>query len=266
MNILDKIIATKRTEVEEKKKLAPVELLKETNQYKSPCNSLVTELMKTGVTGIIAEFKRKSPSKGIINDGAEVGYVTEAYQNNGACGISILTDEPFFGGSNEDLTYARTVLNIPILRKDFIIDEYQLVEAKSIGADVILLIAACLSPQRVRELALFAKQLGLEVLLEIHNEEELAHICDEADIVGVNNRDLKTFTVDVKRSIELSALIPADKIKISESGINDPDTIVLLKQYGFIGFLIGETFMKEQDPALAFTHFVHHLKKKTDDD
>lgn len=264
MNILDKIIAAKRTEVEEKKKLVSVDQLKETEQYQSPCNSLVTELMKTGVTGIIAEFKRKSPSKGIINDNAEVGYVTEAYQNNGACGISILTDEPFFGGSNEDLKYARNILNIPILRKEFIIDEYQLVEAKSIGADVILLIAACLTPQRVKELALFAKKLGLEVLLEIHNEEELEHICDEVDIVGVNNRDLKTFTVDVQRSIELSTLIPAGKIKISESGISDPDTILLLKQHGFKGFLIGETFMKEKDPALAFAHFVHHLKQKTD--
>lgn len=265
MNILDKIIAAKLVEVEEKKKLVSVDTLKESEQYQSPCNSLVTELVKTGVTGIIAEFKRKSPSKGVINDGVEVGYVTEAYQNNGACGISILTDTPFFGGSNDDLSYARTVLNIPILRKDFIIDEYQLIEAKSIGADVILLIAACLSPQRVKELALFAKKLGLEVLLEIHNEEELGHICDEVDIVGVNNRDLKTFTVDVNRSIELSAQIPANKIKISESGISDPETIVLLRQNGFKGFLIGETFMKEQDPALAFTHFVHHLKRKMDE-
>ena len=265
MNILDKIIAAKRTEVDEKKKRVPVDQLKETARYQSPCNSLVTSLMKTGATGIIAEFKRRSPSKGVINAKADVGYVTEAYQNNGACGISVLTDEPFFGGSNEDLSYARSVLNIPLLRKEFIIDEYQLIEAKSIGADVILLIAACLSPQRVKELALFAKKLGLEVLLEIHNEAELEHICDEVDIVGVNNRDLKTFIVDVNRSIELSMLIPSDKIKISESGISDPDTILLLRQYGFKGFLIGETFMKEEDPALAFSHFVHDLNQKTDE-
>lgn len=265
MNILDKILAAKRIEVEEKKKRVPVDQLKETDQYHSSCNSLVTSLMKTGATGIIAEFKRKSPSKGIINDKADVGYVTEAYQNNGACGISILTDEPFFGGSNEDLKYARTVLNIPVLRKDFIIDEYQLAEAKSIGADVILLIAACLNPGRVKELALLAKKLGLEVLLEIHDKTELQHICDEVDIVGVNNRDLKTFTVDVQRSIELSALIPEGKIKISESGISDPDNILLLRQHGFKGFLIGETFMKEADPALAFSHFVHHLNQKSHD-
>lgn len=262
MNILDKIVAAKLIEVKEKKKLVPVERLKETAAYRSPCNSLVTELTKTGVTGIIAEFKRKSPSKGIINDKVEVGYVTEAYQNNGACGISILTDEPFFGGNNNDLEYARTILNIPILRKDFMIDEYQLMEAKSIGADVILLIAACLSPQRVRELATAAKKLGLEVLLEIHNEQELQHICDEVDIVGVNNRDLKTFIVDVNRSIELSPQIPAGKLKISESGINDPATILSLRQHGFSGFLIGETFMKEQDPALAFSHFVHQLNEE----
>lgn len=262
MNILDKIIASKETEVREKKKLVTVEELQSATRYMSPCNSLVSELMKTGATGIIAEFKRRSPSKGVINGDAEVGYVTEAYQNNGASGISILTDEPFFGGSNDDLEYARDIITIPILRKDFIIDEYQIIEARSIGADVILLIAACLSPARVKELALFAKRLGLEVLLEIHNSEELGHICDEVDIVGVNNRDLKTFTVDVNRSVELSQQIPADKLKISESGISDPDTIVHLRQHGFKGFLIGETFMKEKDPAIAFAGFIHHLKAK----
>ncbi len=150
--------------------------------------------------------------------------------------------------------------NIPILRKDFIIDEYQLVEAKAIGASVILLIAACLSVERVQELALFAKRLGLEVLLEIHNEAELQHICNEVDIVGVNNRDLKTFTVDVNRSIELSDKIPQEKIKISESGISDVATIARLKQHGFTGFLIGETFMKNADPTIAFADFIHELR------
>ena len=225
MNILDNIIASKKIEVEQKKEFLPVEELKTFPYYRSACNSLVTQLLTEGATGIIAEFKRKSPSKGVINGDIQIGPVVEAYDAHGASGISILTDENYFGGSNEDIIYARDIVSVPILRKDFIIDEYQIVEAKAIGASAILLIAACLLPKRVQELALFAKRHSLEVLLEIHNEEELQHICNEVDIVGVNNRDLKTFTVDVNRSIELSEQIPADKIKISESGINDVDAI-----------------------------------------
>lgn len=260
MNILDNIIATKRLEVEEKKKLLPVEELKSFPLYASTCNSLVSNLLAEGATGIIAEFKRKSPSKGVINGEIQIGPVVEAYDAHGAAGISILTDEHYFGGSNDDIIYARGIVSVPILRKDFIIDEYQIVEARAIGASVILLIAANLTPKRVQELALFAKRLSLEVLLEIHNEEELQHICTEVDIVGVNNRDLKTFTVDVNRSIELSEKIPADKIKISESGISDVDTIVRLRQYGFKGFLIGENFMKYAEPSVAFADFVNALK------
>src|SRR5215210_2364400 len=260
MNILDNIIAAKKIEVEQKKELLPVEELKNFPNYHSTCNSLVSQLLSEGTTGIIAEFKRKSPSKGVINENIQIGPVVEAYDAHGAAGISILTDENYFGGSNDDIIYARNIVRVPILRKDFIIDEYQLLEAKAIGASVILLIAACLTPERVRELALFAKRLSLEVLLEIHNAEELQHICTEVDIVGVNNRDLKTFTVDVERSIELSDKIPADKIKISESGISDIDTIIRLRQYGFRGFLIGENFMKHADPAIAFADFVNSLK------
>lgn len=260
MNILDNIIATKRIEVEQKKNLLPVEELKNFPYYNSSCNSLVTNLLTEGATGIIAEFKRKSPSKGVINEDIQIGPVVESYDAHGASGISILTDENFFGGSNDDIIYARDIVSAPILRKDFIIDEYQLIESKAIGASVILLIAACLSPKRVQELALFAKRHGLEVLLEIHNEKELQHICTEVDIVGVNNRDLKTFTVDVNRSIELSARIPEDKIKISESGINNVDSIVRLRQYGFRGFLIGENFMKHPDPSIAFADFINTLK------
>lgn len=259
MNILDNIIASKKTEVEQKKEFLPIEELKTFPYYRSMCNSLVTQLLAEGATGIIAEFKRKSPSKGVINENVQIGPVVEAYDAHGASGISILTDENYFGGSNEDIIYARDIVSVPILRKDFIIDEYQVVEAKAIGASVILLIAACLSPKRVYELALFAKRHGLEVLLEIHNEEELQHICTEVDIVGVNNRDLKTFTVDINRSVELSEKIPADKIKISESGISDVDTIIRLRQYGFKGFLMGESFMKHADPAIAFADFVNNL-------
>lgn len=262
MNILDNIIANKVNEVNQKKTLLPTAELEHFPYFDGTCNSLVSQLLMEGSTGIIAEFKRKSPSKGIINDHVQVGPVVEAYDAHGAAGISILTDENFFGGSNDDVMYARSIVSVPILRKDFIIDEYQIIEAKAIGASVILLIAACLSPERVQQLALFAKKLSLEVLLEIHNEAELQHICTEVDIVGVNNRDLKTFIVDVARSIELSSQIPADKIKISESGISDPDTIIHLKQYGFKGFLIGETFMKQPDPSIAFADFVNQLKAK----
>lgn len=260
MNILDNIIASKKTEVAQKKELVTVEDLKTFPLYTSMCNSLVTNLLAEGTTGIIAEFKRKSPSKGLINADIQIGPVVEAYDAHGAAGISILTDENYFGGSNDDIMYAREIVSVPILRKDFIIDEYQLVEAKAIGASVILLIAANLTPKRVQELALFAKRLSLEVLLEIHHEDELQHICNEVDIVGVNNRDLKTFTVDVNRSIELSEKIPADKIKISESGISDVDTIIRLRQHGFRGFLIGENFMKHPDPSIAFADFVNALK------
>jgi len=210
-------------------------------------------------TGIIAEFKRRSPSKGVINDRVDPATVTRAYTAHGASCLSVLTDGRFFGGSVGDLQQAR-VNEVPILRKDFMIDEYQIVEARAIGADVILLIAACLEPEQVKTLAVLARSLGMEVLLEIHNEDELGHICDETEIVGVNNRDLKTFSVDIDRSIALSKKIPAGKITIAESGISRVETILHLKSAGFTGFLIGENFMKEEDPGAAFGKFVQELK------
>jgi indole-3-glycerol phosphate synthase len=259
MNILEKIIQHKRKEIEQNRTRISVKELEGSSLFTRPTISLKNALLNNDSTGIIAEFKRQSPSKGIINGNADVVKVTTAYASNGAAALSVLTDNNFFGGSNEDLIRAR-VNKIPILRKDFIIDEYQLVEAKSIGADVILLIAACLEPAEVKRLAAFAKSLQLEVLLEIHNEQELKHICDECDIVGVNNRDLKYFSVDINRSVELSGKIPAGKVKISESGITDTDTIQKLRKSGFRGFLIGENFMKQDDPAVAFASFVKQLK------
>lgn len=259
MNILDTIIAHKRIEVADNKIRVPVDELEKTVFFQRQTLSMGNALIKSGSTGIIAEFKRRSPSKGVINGSADVVKVTSAYAHYGAAALSVLTDSKFFGGSNEDLINAR-VNSVPILRKDFIIDEYQLLEAKAIGADVILLIAACLTPADVKKLAAFAKGLKLEVLLEIHNEEELEHICDDCDIVGVNNRDLKYFSVDINRSIELSGKIPSGKIKISESGITDTGTIQELKSSGFRGFLIGENFMKQEDPTVAFASFVKHLK------
>ena len=258
-NILDTIINYKRQEVQKAKASVSTKDLERSPYYSRDILSLKRYLLDASRTGIIAEFKRKSPSKGIFNAAARPEIIARAYTESGASGLSILTDEFFFAGSKEDLMAARAN-TIPILRKDFIIDEYQLIEARSIGADVILLIAACLTPAEVKSLAAFAKNLGLEVLLEIHNEDELVHLCDEIDLVGINNRDLKTFTVDVDRSIQLSKSIPIDKIKISESGISDVATIILLKEHGFKGFLMGETFMKEQDPGIAFARFVHQLK------
>ncbi|MEO5893044.1 MAG: indole-3-glycerol phosphate synthase TrpC [Ferruginibacter sp.] len=261
MNILDKIVAHKTIEVAAAKEKVSIDELMQSHFFNRSVLSLKQFLLDENKTGIIAEFKRRSPSKGVINSTADVAEVTAAYTLHGASCLSVLTDGYFFGGSANDLKSAR-INNIPILRKDFMIDEYQVVEARAMGADVILLIAACLTPERVKELAVFAKKLQLEVLLEIHSEEELQHICDETAIVGVNNRDLKTFIVDINRSIELSKKIPADKIKIAESGINDVETICIFRQAGFKGFLIGENFMKQPDPTIAFAGFVEQLNAK----
>lgn len=259
MNILDKIVEHKRQEVAGKKAKVSIDELQLSDQFARKTLSLKKFLLEDNKTGIIAEFKRRSPSKGIINADADVVKVTTAYASNGASGLSVLTDEYFFGGSMNDLLKAR-VNNTPILRKDFMVDEYQFYEAKSIGADVVLLIAACLTPQQVKQFATLSKQLGLEVLLEIHNEEELKHICDEVDMVGVNNRNLKTFEVDINTSLQLFDKIPQDKPAVAESGISNVDTIITLKKAGFKGFLIGENFMKQKDPASAFEDFATNLK------
>lgn len=258
MNILETITQRKREELATAKTKMTVEQLMQTAFFNRKTFSLKKFLLDQTKTGIIAEFKRRSPSKGIINDRSDVLTVTRSYTAHGASCLSVLTDEYFFGGSKSDLVTARAN-DIPILRKDFIIDEYQLVEAKAIGADVILLIAACLTPKRTKELASFARQLQLEVLLEIHNEEELGHICDETELVGINNRDLKTFSVDINRSKELAAKIPPGKILIAESGISDVKTIKELREHHFQGFLIGENFMKEEEPGEAFRVFVESL-------
>ena len=258
-NILDTIVQYKVGEIQKAKAAVSVTELEQYPFFAREILSLKQSLLNPSLTGIIAEFKRRSPSKGLFHANADPVAITTAYTKAGAAGLSVLTDEHFFGGSKDDLLQAR-INDIPVLRKDFIIDEYQLVEAKAIGADVILLIAACLTPSRVQSLAAFAKSLGLEVLLEIHHEEELDHICDEVDLVGINNRDLKTFTVDINISIRLSSKITSGKPKISESGISDVHTIALLKKHGFKGFLVGEAFMKEKDPAVAFTQFVEQLK------
>jgi indole-3-glycerol phosphate synthase len=258
MNILETIIEHKKIEVAERKKVIPQQVLMETQQFNKKCFSLIESLTREGSTGIIAEFKRKSPSKGFINEHADVYEVTTGYTQAGSACLSVLTDTIFFGGSTADLVAAR-VNNIPILRKDFIIDNYQIAEAKAMGADVILLIAACLTPNEVKSLAKYAVSNGLEVLLELHDEAELAHICDETILVGINNRNLKDFKVDIDASLRMAKLISNDKIKIAESGISDVSMIHTFKNAGFKGFLIGEMFMKEANPALAFNNFVQNI-------
>lgn len=249
MTILEKIVAHKQKEVAERKELYPAKLLEQSIYFATPTVSLKKYLLRPDKSGIIAEFKRRSPSKGDINAFASVEKVSIGYMQAGASALSVLTDKHFFGGSNADLTEARKFNFCPILRKEFIIDEYQLIEAKSIGADVILLIAECLEKDQVLQLAKTAKTLGLEVLLEIHSEEQLGKLNEFVDVIGVNNRNLKDFSVSIQTSIDLFSKIPDDFLKISESGISDANAIVELKQVGFQGFLIGEYFMKSADPA-----------------
>ena len=258
MNILENIVAHKRIEVSRSRLKNPINELEKRPEFKRTTYSLNEYLFQKNKTGIIAEFKRMSPSKGIINDSASVEEVTLAYEEFGASAISVLTDNTFFGGALSDLEKARKC-NIPILRKDFMIDEYQVIESKAYGADIILLIAACLTVAEVKNLSACAKNIGLNVLLEIHDSSELDHICDQVDAVGINTRDLKTFQVDRNKSIELIKSLPPDLTKIAESGIHSVHDICKLRLAGFHGFLIGETFMKNNDPGLAFYNFVKEL-------
>lgn len=260
-NILDRIVAHKRQEVEKRKNLVPVKELEQSPYFTRDGYSLIKNLQNQKKSGVIAEFKRKSPSKDIINQDAKVEEVTAAYTQYGASGLSVLTDEHFFGGSNTDLQTARKTNEIPILRKDFIIDEYQILEAKAIGADVILLIAECLSVEEVDTFTQFAKNLGLEVLLEMHSAQQLDKISAHSEIIGINNRDLTTFKVDIDRSIQLANKLPKNLVKIAESGINDPQTVVKMRKAGFQGFLMGEHFMKQAHPGEAFRKFVAATRK-----
>jgi len=262
MNILDTIVAAKRKEVADKKSTIPVALLERSIYYETKPVSFKKYLLREDLSGIIAEFKRKSPSLGVINAHASVERTTIGYMQAGASTLSVLTDQQFFGGKYEDLTTARKFNFCPILRKDFIIDEYQIIEAKSIGADVILLIAAILEPGQIKQLANFAHSLGLEVLLEVHNATELQRsLNDQISAVGVNNRNLQDFSVRVETSQDLAALIPDNFVKVSESGISKPETILALKEYGYRGFLMGEAFMKSARPEKACANFIQELQQ-----
>ncbi|GAA4493649.1 indole-3-glycerol phosphate synthase TrpC [Hymenobacter ginsengisoli] len=261
MTILDKIIAEKRQEVVRREAETSAAQLQKSPLFARPVLSARAALTAAGSSGIIAEFKRRSPSKGVINGTAEAGATTAGYVAAGAACLSVLTDEPFFGGTPADLQAARAANpGTPILRKDFVISEYQITEARALGADFILLIASCLTPAEVVQLSQFAHLLGLEVLLEVHDEAELrSHLTSSVDLVGVNNRNLSTFVTDVDTSARLASLIPDSFVKVAESGLQHASTILALRQAGYQGFLIGETFMKTPDPAAALAGLVAEL-------
>lgn len=261
MTILDKIIAFKKKEIAKIKADVPVKKLVESPLFQREPFSLRKSLLEVGSTGIIAEFKRQSPSKGVINDKVTIDEVTNGYLDANVAAQSILTDTSFFGGTMVDLMKARTINTTkPILRKDFIVDGFQIVEAKAIGADVILLIAACLTKEELKNYGKLAQDLGMEVLYEVHTQEDLDKIELSNKIVGINNRNLKTFEVDLEHSMKLANQIPDDCVRVSESGLSDPRIITGLKEYGFKGFLIGESFMKTENPGEACETFISQIR------
>ena len=246
-DILQQIIATKREELQ---------------RMRAPKPSLRQALLSSP-TGIIAEFKRRSPSKGWIKEEGKACEIPLSYQQNGAAAISILTDKQYFGGHDRFITEARqSGVTIPILYKNFVVDEMQLYEAALCGASAVLLIAACLSKQACQTLISKAHELGLEVLLEMHSKEELEYTEFQPDICGINNRNLGSFITNVDNSFRLAELLPKDAVKVSESGISDPQTVKLLREAGFRGFLIGETFMKTPCPGQALNEFITKLNTK----
>lgn len=259
-DILEEIIAHKQFEIEQQKAAISEELLINNCNEPMPRVSMRAALASSPY-GIIAEFKRRSPSKGWIKENAQADIIPPAYEAAGASALSILTDEKFFGGTLKDIRSARPRVQLPILRKDFIIDEYQLYQARIVGADAILLIAAALKKEQCKALAAKAHELELEVLLEIHSEQELEYVDENIDMVGVNNRNLGTFHTDVENSFRLAEKLPADMLLVSESGISNPETVKQLRAAGFRGFLIGENFMKTPDPGAALQAFIKDLQE-----
>ena len=263
-DVLEEIIAWKRIEVEKyKSEVSEHDIHMQVEKIinlDSPTVSMRKALIESS-TGIISEFKRKSPSKGWIKEDGKPDIIPLSYQQYGASAISILTDEKYFGGKDEFIVEARkSGVNIPILYKNFIIDEYQIFQARLCGASAILLIAADLKISECKSLLYTAHQLGLEVLLEMHSESELDYAELEPDMYGINNRNLGTFTTDIKNSFYLSSRLPKNVCKVSESGISDPDTVKELKLAGFNGFLIGENFMKTKNPGDALNDFITKIQ------
>ena len=259
-DILSEIIANKRFEVDLQKLAISIEQLQE-GIHEIPASHSMKKALASSDSGIIAEFKRRSPSKGWIKQEARPEEIVPSYVTAGASALSILTDEKFFGGSLKDIRTARPLVDIPIIRKDFIIDEYQLYQAKIVGADAVLLIAAALEQGKCQELAEQAHELGLEVLLEIHSTEELPYINSQIDMVGINNRNLGTFYTDVENSFRLAGQLPLNTVLVSESGISDPEVVKRLRTAGFRGFLIGETFMKTPQPGETLQNFLKAIQQ-----
>ncbi len=259
MNILDKIVSHKKKEVASRKELYPTLLLEKSTFFDGVTVSLSKYIKREDKSGIIAEFKRKSPSKPSINLYADVEEVSVSYMQAGASALSVLTDNHFFGGKSEDLTIARRYNFCPILRKDFIIDEYQIIEARSMGADAILLISEILSREEVKSLTTLAHSLNLEVLMEIHSEIQLDKYEGNIDLIGVNNRNLDTFVTDIQSSKNLFDKLPTEVTRISESGIHSAEAIHELKSIGYEGFLIGERFMATANPGEALQSFIQQI-------
>lgn len=259
--ILDEIVANRKKEVSIEKQKTPLPEVQAKIDFSITRNSLSDKLLLQGSSGVVAEFKRRSPSKGMINDRVQPEIVTKGYAKAGAAGLSVLTDGRYFGGSTADFTAARNANPFtPLLRKDFIVDEYQLYESRFLNADVILLIAAIMEKDEISRFTSIAHELGMEVLLELHDEGEIDRIDKEIDMIGINNRNLKDFKVDLDRSLKLLGRLPANKVKISESGLSDPETVDFLRTRGFQGFLMGENFMKSENPASACLDFISRLK------
>ncbi len=259
MSYLDTIVANKIEELKALKAQYNESYWERQPFFSRKCNSMRKSL-ELSDTGIISEFKRKSPSKGYIKEEADPSVIIPGYEENGASGVSILQDKKFFAGGYEDMLAVRSKVNLPLLFKEFIVDEYQLTMAKGCGADIVLLIASVLSTDECMRLARKTHELGMETLLELHENGETDHIDENIDVVGINNRNLKTFEVDLEASIRLCHEIPDDFLKISESGISMPDTVAMLRKEGFRGFLMGENFMKTENPPLSLKRFIEQVK------
>ena len=263
-DILDRIVAHKRLEVDRRSRNTPLAKLRDAPRYHRKTHDFCRALERSDNYGIIAEFKRKSPSQSDINLNADPAGVARGYAGGGAAAMSCITDTNFFGAEPSDIDLVRGAVDLPILRKDFMIESYQLHEARAMGADAILLIAACLDPGQLDELAHEACELGLTVLCEVHDEDDVAKLSPDVDIVGVNNRNLKDFTVSLNTSIRLAEMLPPGLLKISESGIEDPQSIVKLRRSGFQGFLIGTYFMRQDDPGEALAAFIRKTREIDD--
>lgn len=262
MNILDEIVSWKKQEVSERKELIPTKKLEQSIYYPTKTVSLKEYVLRSDKSGIIAEIKRKSPSAGIINGAVSVERTSIGYMMAGASALSVLTDTKYFGGSNEDLIEARKFNYCPILRKEFIIDEYQVIEAKSIGADAILLIAAILTENQLQQLMTLAHDLGMEVLVEVHKKEEIYDVLSDSNLVGVNNRNLDTFEVSIETSESLFEHLPESAVKVSESGISRPEYVQRLLEVGYRGFLIGGSFMQDTRPEHACRRFIREIRTR----